>query len=123
MKKFNYQAKDKKGKFLKGVVEATSDKQAIALLHERGLTVVSLRVIEEKNGLMVPFTAKDLSDLEYYDKRKDLGYGTLIIFEQTSHMSARGISLNRFDLVFTNDGGYYSGIMINRKKLLDILDS
>lgn len=42
MKKFNYRAKDKKGKTLTGMVEARDEKQAVALLHERKLTVISL---------------------------------------------------------------------------------
>lgn len=51
MKKFSYRAKDKKGKKLSGMVEARDAKQAIALLHERGLTVISLVLHKENAGL------------------------------------------------------------------------
>ncbi len=42
MKKFDYRAKDKKGKTVRGAVEARDEKQAVTLLHERDLTVISL---------------------------------------------------------------------------------
>lgn len=51
MKKFNYRAKDKEGKILTGLVEARDEKQALALLHERDLTVISLSSYKEKVGL------------------------------------------------------------------------
>ena len=51
MKKFSYRAKNKEGKTLTGAVEARDEKQAIALLHERGLTVISLVPFREKPGL------------------------------------------------------------------------
>lgn len=42
MKIFNYQAKDKTGKVVRGKVEATSSQEAARLLRERGLLVISL---------------------------------------------------------------------------------
>ena len=48
MKKFNYLAKDKEGKKLRGAVEARDIKQAVVLLHERGLTLISLVPHKEK---------------------------------------------------------------------------
>lgn len=43
MAKFNYKVKDKEGKILKGLVEARDEKQAVRILHERDLTVISLK--------------------------------------------------------------------------------
>jgi len=42
MKKFNYKAKDKEGKTVKGVVEARDEKQAAKILQEKGLLVISI---------------------------------------------------------------------------------
>lgn len=42
MKKFAYKAKDKTGKTIKGLVEAGDEKQAVSILRERGLVVISL---------------------------------------------------------------------------------
>jgi type IV pilus assembly protein PilC len=43
MKKFNYTAKDKEGKTVKGVVEARDEKQAAKILQERGFFIVSIK--------------------------------------------------------------------------------
>jgi len=42
MKKFNYKAKDKEGKTIKGVVEARDEKQAAKILQEKGFLVISI---------------------------------------------------------------------------------
>ena len=42
MKKFNYKAKDKAGKTVKGVVEARDEKQAARILQEKGFLVISI---------------------------------------------------------------------------------
>jgi len=42
MKKFNYKAKDKEGKTVRGVVEARDEKQAARILQERGFLVVTI---------------------------------------------------------------------------------
>lgn len=44
---FFYQAKDKEGKFIKGVVEAHNESEAVSILHGKGLVILSL---EEKEG-------------------------------------------------------------------------
>lgn len=49
MKKFNYRAKDEKGKTIKGVVEAKNETQAVKLLRARKLLVVSMK--PQKDGL------------------------------------------------------------------------
>ena len=49
MEKFEYKAKDKQRRTLKGIVEAPDEKQAVKILRERGLLVVSLKV--KKEGL------------------------------------------------------------------------
>jgi len=40
MKIFNYKAKDKDGKTIKGVIEAINEKQAAGLLRDQGLTII-----------------------------------------------------------------------------------
>ncbi len=42
MKKFNYKAKDKKGKTATGIVEAGDEKQAARILQEKGFLVISI---------------------------------------------------------------------------------
>lgn len=42
MNVFNYKAKDKNGKQLKGMIEALDEKQAASLLHEQGLLIITL---------------------------------------------------------------------------------
>jgi type IV pilus assembly protein PilC len=42
MKKFNYRAKDKEGKTVKGVVEARDEEQAAKILQEKGLLVIAI---------------------------------------------------------------------------------
>ena len=42
MKRFTYQARDRQGKKIKGIVEAVEEKRAIAAIRERGLIVISL---------------------------------------------------------------------------------
>ncbi|KPJ70455.1 hypothetical protein AMJ51_01845 [Microgenomates bacterium DG_75] len=42
MKKFNYRAKDKEGKTVKGIVEARDEKQAARILQEKGFLVISI---------------------------------------------------------------------------------
>lgn len=54
MAKFNYKAKDEEGKTLKGIVEARDEKQAVRILRERKLIVISLK--RETKGLF--FEAK-----------------------------------------------------------------
>lgn len=43
MAKFNYKAKDKEGKILKGVIETRDEKRAVQILRERKLIVISLK--------------------------------------------------------------------------------
>lgn len=43
MAKFNYKVKDKEGRLLKGIVEARDEKQAVRILRERNLIVISLK--------------------------------------------------------------------------------
>lgn len=45
MKKFNYKAKDRQGNTVGGVVEASDEKRALAVLQERGLVVFRLRSV------------------------------------------------------------------------------
>jgi len=49
MEKFEYKAKDKQGRTLKGIVEAPDKKQAVKILRERELLVISLGI--KKEGL------------------------------------------------------------------------
>lgn len=53
MEQFNYLVKDKKGTPHKGIVEATSERQAANILHERGYTVVELR--PKDKGIQIKF--------------------------------------------------------------------
>ena len=55
MKKFKYQAKSPDGKTVKGLVEAKDENQAVSLLHQRKLTVISLRTQKDKSSLELPF--------------------------------------------------------------------
>jgi len=48
---FSYQAKDKQGKTVKGVVEALNEKKAVHLLRKRGLLVITLTSIEKQLNL------------------------------------------------------------------------
>jgi len=50
MKKFEYKAKDKQGKTLKGIAEATDEKQAVNILREKGLLVITLKPKKESFG-------------------------------------------------------------------------
>jgi len=43
MEKFEYKARDNRGKTLKGIVEASDEKQAASILWERGLLVIKLK--------------------------------------------------------------------------------
>jgi len=47
MEKFEYKAKDKQGKTFKGIVEAIDQKQAVGILREKGLLVLSLKIKKE----------------------------------------------------------------------------
>jgi len=47
MEKFEYKAKDRQGKSLKGIVEAPDEKQAVKILREKGLLVISLKTKKE----------------------------------------------------------------------------
>ena len=47
MEKFEYKAKDKQGKTFKGIVEAIGQKQAVGILREKGLLVISLKIKKE----------------------------------------------------------------------------
>ncbi|MFH1769453.1 MAG: type II secretion system F family protein [Parcubacteria group bacterium] len=47
---FNYEAKDKTGNLLEGIIEAPTQDQAVAVLHRKGFVVVSL--VEMEGGLM-----------------------------------------------------------------------
>jgi type IV pilus assembly protein PilC len=50
MEKFEYKAKNKEGKALKGIVEATDEKQAVSILREKGLLVITLKPKKESFG-------------------------------------------------------------------------
>jgi type IV pilus assembly protein PilC len=83
MQKFNYRAKDKKGKTLSGMVEAREDKQALALLHDRGLTVISLLPWREKTVVQ--------SAVRAFQK---VSFGDVVNFtRQLSTMITAGLSL------------------------------
>jgi type IV pilus assembly protein PilC len=56
MEKFEYKAKNKEGKTLKGIVEATNEKQAVSVLRERGLLVINLKLKKESFGDTVKST-------------------------------------------------------------------
>jgi len=47
MEKFEYKAKDKQGRSLKGIVEAPDEKQAVNVLREKELLVISLKTKRE----------------------------------------------------------------------------
>jgi len=57
MEKFKYKAKDKNGKTVEGLIEATNDKQAVKILRERDLLVINLSpkgdalIVQVKRGL------------------------------------------------------------------------
>jgi len=48
MLKFNYRAKDKTGALAKGVIEATNKNQAVDILRNRQLIIISLREVKKK---------------------------------------------------------------------------
>ena len=48
--KLSYQAKNSAGKHVEGVLDAPSEDQAVQLLHDKGLFVIS---IEEKTSLIL----------------------------------------------------------------------
>jgi len=50
MEKFEYKAKDKQGKTVKGIVEATDEKQAANILREKGFLVIALKAKKEDLG-------------------------------------------------------------------------
>ncbi len=51
MKTFNFKAKDKNGKLVRGKVEANDEKYAAQLIREKGLILISLSV-EAKSNLL-----------------------------------------------------------------------
>jgi len=83
MKKFNYRAKDKDGKTISGVVEAKNEKQAVELLHERELIVISLSPVKEKTHLKKVF--KFLNKVSFND--------VVNFTRQLSTMVTAGLSL------------------------------
>jgi len=56
MEKFEYKAKDKLGKTLKGIVEATDEKQAVSILREKGFLVITLKPKKESLGNTIKST-------------------------------------------------------------------
>jgi len=54
MQQFTYTVTDAKGKSRKGIIEATSSKQASIVLHDRGFTIIN--IVEKKGGVFsIPF--------------------------------------------------------------------
>lgn len=49
MLKFKYKAKDKSGKLVKGVIEATNRKQAVSILRERQVIIISLNQTKQRD--------------------------------------------------------------------------
>lgn len=65
MKKFNYKAKDKEGKTVKGIVEARDEKQAAKILQERGYLVIAITpfrksLLAEAGSIISRITSTDL---------------------------------------------------------------
>ncbi len=102
MKKFNYRAKSKEGKTLTGVVEASNEKQAITLLHDRGLTIISLVSHKEQAGLG--------SIVKTFQKTS---FGNVVNFtRQLSTMITAGLSLtNALSLLETQLGPAMGGVI------------
>lgn len=83
MPSFHFKAKDEKGKTLKGLVEAKDQKEALALLHQRQLLVVNLKVQGEDF----------LSTINRRLRR--VGFGDLVNFtRQLSTMFTAGLRLS-----------------------------
>lgn len=80
---FNYQVKDRLGKPLKGVIEANNQTQAVRILHDRQLIVVSLKEIRKR----------DLSQIFSFLKR--VTHNDVVNFtRQLSTMITAGLPLN-----------------------------
>jgi type IV pilus assembly protein PilC len=66
MAKFDYRAKDKEGRISKGIVESRDEKQAVRILHERNLIVISLEPVakglfsEARKGIFARVGIADL---------------------------------------------------------------
>jgi len=56
MEKFEYKARDKEGKTLKGIVEAPDEKQAVKILREKGFLVITLKPKKDSFGGMIKST-------------------------------------------------------------------
>jgi type IV pilus assembly protein PilC len=81
---YTYQAKDKQGKDIKGVVEAESEEKAISLLKERGFFVISL-----KEGVSLA------SSLGNFSPSGRISQDEVVVFtRQLSTMINAGLSLN-----------------------------
>ncbi|MFC1675341.1 type II secretion system F family protein, partial [Candidatus Omnitrophota bacterium] len=48
MKIYKYAAKDKEGRSSTGTLDANTDEEAVAVLHKKGLVVLSLKQVKEK---------------------------------------------------------------------------
>lgn len=68
---FKYKAKDPKGAVASGLVEALSDKQAVALLRSQGLFVVSLNAVSPSifSQLSLRFSRVSFSDIVHFTQQ------------------------------------------------------
>lgn len=72
MNKFTYKAKDDRGETIKGVIEATDERQAVKILREKGLTTYSLKAVRDNvaNDLFVRlFHRISLSDIATFTRQ------------------------------------------------------
>ncbi|MBI3380078.1 type II secretion system F family protein [Candidatus Gottesmanbacteria bacterium] len=69
MSKFTYSVKDSDGKTQKGIVEATSVKQATNLLHERGFYIINISVAITPFSLNFSRTGISFNDLVHFTRQ------------------------------------------------------
>jgi len=63
--RFNYKAKNKEGKTVKGLVEARGQKEAVAILRSRNLIVFSLKKVQ--GGILAKFSVRFLQRVMFSD--------------------------------------------------------
>lgn len=69
MSKFTYTVKDSAGETQKGIVEATSVKQATNLLHERGFYIISLTVATTPFSINFSRSGTSFNDLVHFTRQ------------------------------------------------------
>ena len=83
MLKFNYRAKDKTGALAKGIIEATNKKQAVDILHNRQLIIISLREVKKREMA------------QYFSFLQKVGHNDVVNFtRQFSTMVNAGLPIN-----------------------------